>query len=314
MTLTVLIMNLTLRISGGATAPPAPPLCTALGFTEGRSTEELLLQITEKWKNAMDKGLIVGAIFLDSQKAFDSVSHDILGQKLQAVGISGDLYSWIVSCLRKRKQYTEINGKSSVEEEVLFGVPQGSLLGPKLYTILVSDLPEAITEREVTLFADDTSIYCIGDNVDKIIDSLNLAMEEVLGWCRRNKLTVHPGKTEAMLLMKKAFMGPFKAIKYGESYMSIVDSVKYLGTTIDNKLTWDKHISTTCKKFSSKLGALKRMKFLPTNVLEEIYYKTVISGITYCISVWGNCSIALFQKLETIHSRAVRQIFNLPRG
>ena len=257
------------------------------GFNKGRSTEELLLQITEKWKNAMDKGLIVGAIFLDFQKAFDSVSHDILGQKLQAVGISGDLYSLIVSYLRKRKQYTEINGKSSVEEEVLFGVPQGSLLGPKLYTILVNDLPEAITEGEVTLFADDTSIYCIGDNVDKIIDSLNLAMEEVLGWCRRNKLTVHPGKTEAMLLMKKAFMGPLKAIKYGESYISIVDSVKYLVITIDNKLTWDKHISTTCKKFSSKLGALKRMKFLPTNVLEEIYYKTVISGITYCISVWG---------------------------
>ena len=284
------------------------------GFNKGRSTEELLLQITEKWKNAMDKGLIVGAIFLDFQKAFDSVSHDILGQKLQAVGISGDLYSWIVSYLRRRKQYTEINGKSSVEEEVLFGVPQGSLLGPKLYTILVNDLPEAITEGEVTLFADDTSIYCIGDNVDKIIDSLNLAMEGVLGWCRRNKLTVHPGKTEAMLLMKRAFMGPLKAIKYGESYISIVDSVKYLGITIDNKLTWDKHISTTCKKFSSKLGALKRMKFLPTNVLEEIYYKTVISGITYCISVWGNCSIALFQKLETIHSRAARQIFNLPTG
>ena len=94
----------------------------------------------------MDKGLIVGAIFLDFQKAFDSVSHDILGQKLQAVGISGDLYSWIISYLRKRKQYTEINGKSSVEEEVLFGVPQGSLLDPKLYTILVNDLPEAITE------------------------------------------------------------------------------------------------------------------------------------------------------------------------
>ena len=197
---------------------------------------------------------------------------------------------------------------------MLFGVPQGSLLGPKLYTILVNDLPEAITQGEVILFADDTSIYCIGDNVDKIMDSLNLAMEEVHGWCRRNKLTVHPGKTEAMLLMKTAFMGPLKAIKYGESYISIADSVRYLGITIDNKLTWDKHISTTCKKFSSKLGALKRMKFLPTNVLEEIYYKTVISGITYCISVWWNCSIALFQKLETIHSRAARQIFNLPRG
>ena len=150
----------------------------------------------------------------------------------------------------------------------------------------IYDLSEAITEGEVTLCADDTSIYYIGDNVDKIIDSLNFAMEQAHNRCRKNKLTVHPGKTEAMLLMKKAFMGPLKPIKYGECYISIVDSVKYLGITIDNKLTWDKHISTTCKKFSSKLGALKRMKFLPTNVLEEIYYKTIISGIPYYISVW----------------------------
>ena len=200
-----------------------------------------------------------------------------------------------------------------LKKRCCLGVPQGSLLGPKLYTILVNDLSEAITEGEVTLFADDTSIYYIGDNVDKIIDSLNLGMEQAHDWCKKNKLTVHSGKTEAMLLMKKAFMGPLIPIKYGKCYISIVDFVKYLGITIDNKLTWDKHINTTCKKFSSKLGALKRMKFLPTNVLEEIYYKTIISGITYCISVWGNCSVALFQKIETVYSRAARQIFNLPR-
>ena len=256
----------------------------------------------------MDKGLIVGAIFLDFQKAFDSVSHDILGQKLKAVGICGDLYLWIVSYLRKQKQYTEIDGKSSVEEEVLFAVPQGSILGHKLYTILVNDLSEAITEGEVTLFADDTSIYYIGDNVDKIIDSMNLAMEQAHHWCRKNKLTVHPEKTEAMLLMKKAFMGSLKPIKYGGCYISIVDSVKYLGITIDNELTWDKHISTTCKKFSSKLGALKRMRFLP-NVLEEIYYKTIISGITYCISVWEtaqlHCSRKLKQSIQELPGRSL---------
>ncbi len=145
------------------------------GFNKGRSTEELLLQLSEKWKKAMDKGLIIGATFLDFQKAFDSVS-------------------------------------------------------------------EAITEGEATIFADDTSIYYIGDNVDKIIDSLNLAMKQVHNWCRRNKLTVHQEKTEAMLLTNKAFMGPLKPIMYGESYISIVNSVKYLGITIDSKLNWDKHI------------------------------------------------------------------------
>ena len=114
--------------------------------------------------------------------------------------------------------------------------------------------------------------------ISKIIESLNLAMEQVLGWCRRYTLTVHPGRTEAVLLMKKAFMGPLKPIKYGKSYISIVDSVIYLGITIDNKLTWDKHISTACKRFSQKLGALKRMKFLRTSALKKSIIKQSFHG------------------------------------
>ena len=124
----------------------------------------------------------------------------------------------------------------------------------------------------MTHFADDTSICYIGENLDMIIESLSLALEQVHDWCRRNKLMVYAAKTAAMLLMNKAFMGTLKPIKYVESYIINVDSVKYLGIKIDNKLTCDKHISKACRSFSSKLAALKRAKFLSTNILEESYY------------------------------------------
>lgn len=103
------------------------------GFRKGLSSEDLLLTMTEKWKLAVDKGLIVGAIFIDFQKAFDTVSQEILALKLKVVGISGPLHHWLMSYLLDRYKYTEVNNQRSVSLPIKFGVSQGSLLGPRLY-------------------------------------------------------------------------------------------------------------------------------------------------------------------------------------
>ena len=108
------------------------------------STETLLLYLTETWKAALDTNRVVGVIFIDFKKAFDTVNHKILSCKLQAVGISGDLYSLLLSYLENRVQYVEINGKRSKLKFVKVGVPQGSNLGPRLFAIYVNDFPEAI--------------------------------------------------------------------------------------------------------------------------------------------------------------------------
>ena len=113
----------------------------------------------------------------------------------------------------------------------------------------------------------------------------------------RNKLSVHPGKSEAMILRKTPFIGPLRPIHFGENYISFVTRADYLGPKIDNKLNWSIQIKNACKMFSKKVGALKRMRYLPKKVLEELYYKTVIPGVTYCIAVWGNCSTSLFQDI-----------------
>lgn len=125
--------------------------------------------MTEKWKLAMDKGQILGAIFIDFQKAFDTVSHEILSFKLHAVGISGPLHQWLMNYLFDRYQYTEINSKRLALFSIKYGVPQGSLLGPKLYTIYTNDLPNQGEDGLAMMYADDTTLYTIGSSIDQVI-------------------------------------------------------------------------------------------------------------------------------------------------
>ena len=253
------------------------------GFIKGRSTEGILLKLTEIWKKSVDNGLIAGIVFIVFQKAFDTVSHEILSYKLQAAGISENLHALIMNYLKDRTQYAEINGECSSTKHVRFGVPQGSLLGPKLYSLRVNDLPSAITQGEMYLFADDTTAYCTGKDLESVVDTLNTIMDEIHGWCIRNKLKVHPGKCEAMFMMRSPFIGPMRPILYGGDHIKIVQESTCLGLRIDNRLDWKSQVHNACKTFSKKLGALKRMRRLPTKVFEEIYYTTIIARTTYCI-------------------------------
>ena len=102
--------------------------------------------------------------------------------------------------LSERTQYTEINGSKSETAQVKSGVPQGSQLGPHLYSIDVNHFPESVDAADLSMFADDTNVYCIGKSVEEVVDKLNLIMDKVHTWCMKNKLTVHPGKCTAMLL------------------------------------------------------------------------------------------------------------------
>ena len=130
---------------------------------------------------------------------------------------------------------------------VQYGIPQGSLLGPRLYTIYVNDLPDAITFGNVLMYADDTTIYCIGKSFDEVCLKLNKVLDELRLWSLRSKLNIHPIKTEAMILTKKGFFGPApppppSPILFVDKYVNVVEHTTCLGLTIDNCLSLSKHI------------------------------------------------------------------------
>ena len=158
-----------------------------------------MLHLTETWKTALDNSLKVGVLFIDFRKAFDSVNHTILLEKIKATGISGDLLSWLTNYLSMRQQFVLISENKSESKKVRFGVPQGSILGPKLFSIFINDLAESITHGEFYLFADDTTIYTIGENIDDIIPTLQSILDQVHTWCLSNRLVIHESKSEAMI-------------------------------------------------------------------------------------------------------------------
>ena len=128
--------------------------------------------------------------------------------KLHAGGISGNLHEWIMNYLQDRKQYITINGEASESKQIEYGVPQGSLLGPRLYGVHANDLPDSSVYASIEMFADDSTAYCIGNSVDEVTLVLQEMIKDMNAWSRSNSLTIHPGKTELMVITRSGFIGP----------------------------------------------------------------------------------------------------------
>ena len=175
------------------------------------------MHLAETWRRAIDKKLVVGAVFIDFQKAFDCVSHSILLHKLEHnFGITGNLLARLRDYLSQREKYTVINGVPSENTKVAHGIPQGSVLGPILFALYTSDLPKAVNTATTFLYADDTTMYCVGESVDQVTATLNKALEELALWCKHNSLVPHPKKCEGMILKRNHFIGPLGCLKINQ--------------------------------------------------------------------------------------------------
>ena len=152
-------------------------------YKKGYSTELLLINMTEIWRKAIDANKVVGVVLVDFQKAFDCVSRDVLLFKLENnFAIRGVLLTWLSSYLNNRNQFTILNGKKSDLSLVKYGIPQGSVLGPTLFSLYTSDLPDAVNSGTVYMYADDTTLYCIGDSIDVVSAEINIqSRSKVLG-------------------------------------------------------------------------------------------------------------------------------------
>ena len=273
------------------------------------------MHLTEQWRRAVNTGMTVVVAFIDFRKAFDSVSHDDLLSKLQnKFGISGSFLNWPTSYLQGRHQYTNVNGAISEKLPVTYGIPQGSVLGPTLFTLFTNDLPSSVKSGSVYMYADDTTVFSIGADTDSAIWQLNEALKELYSWCLKNRLTPHPCKSEAMLLTRTNHIGPIAPIHIGASVIEWVNKTRLLGMTVDHKISWVPHILELKRNFAKKLDLMKRSRFLPRDVLEQFYFKVILPSVSYGLVMWGGCNnVENFNALERLHYRATKIIFNLPR-
>ena len=183
-------------------------------------------------------------VFVDAQKAFDTVDHQILLAKLNHYGIRGASSDWFKSYLSNRKQYVSINGFDSGLTTINCGLPQGSVLGPLLFLLHINDLNQAMKFCKVYHFADDTNLLCLSNSIKKLNKLVNTDLKHLVNWLNANKISLNIKKTEMVIFKsnQKKFEGDLK-IKLCGKRLYHTESIKYLGVKIDTSLSWQYHVN-----------------------------------------------------------------------
>ena len=280
------------------------------GFRPLHSTVSALIQMCDDWSDNMDKGRVTGVVFLDIRKAFDSVDHSILIEKVQFYGVADRELMWFKSYLTARQQQCLVNGCLSSQSNLLCGVPQGSILAPLLFLIYINDLPNCLKFTTPCLYADDTKIFTSSFDSGVLANNINSDLKILSDWLIVNKLQFHPLKTKLMVVGSTYNLNTKSGelsniISIDNNLVSRVPSNKCLGVLLDEKLTFETHIDYICKKTCAGIGALRRIKpFVPLCTLVTLYRSLFEPYFDYCSPLWDTCVKQLNDKLQKNQNRA----------
>ena len=280
------------------------------GFQENHSIDHALVSLTETVKNTLDNKRFGCGIFIDLQKAFDTVNHKILLSKLEHYGVRGCALEWFRSYLSDRKQYVSVNGSNSNLLSIACGVPQGSVLGPLLFLIYINDLPSSSKKLNFYLFADDTNIYCESSDLSNLIKIVNRELRSVKKWLDANKLSLNIDKTNYIIFHSSSSSVPSDAVvKIGKKHIKRVKFVKFLGLLLDEHLSWKYHLSELSKKLARTCGIFFRIRnLLPLDVLLCLYNALFLSFLQYGLIVWGGTYASYIEPIFKLQKKAVRAI------
>lgn len=291
------------------------------GFRKNHSTNTALLKVVDDIATAFDKSFTTILILLDQSKAFDLVNFDLLLAKLSFIGFDATILAWFFDYLHGRSQRVKINKVTYSEFGFTnSGVPQGSILGPILFSIFTFDLPDAVKYSQIHLYADDLQMYntCNVTNANEIINLVNLDLKNIVDWCDRNGLKVNPSKTVALCIGPDCQRDEIcnNQLEINNSTIEWVASAKNLGLFLDNKLCFNDHVNHIVKVSFFKLKSLYHLKHqISENTKLRLIKSLIYPHIDYCCMVYYNFLPNYNQhKLQRIQNACFRFVCNVPYG
>ena len=270
-----------------------------------------MLELVDRTIYTLDKDETPINIFLDLSKAFDTLNHTILLNKLQHYGIRDGSLNLFKSYLQNRKQYVVINNAKSETLDITTGVPQGSILGPLLFIIYINDLPNASKIFHSIMYADDTNLSASlqsikSTNPNETVDTLiNKELSKISEWLGLNKLSLNVKKSKYIVhKMTNKKVDNLQLNINGIAIEKVYD-FNFLGLTLNENINWKNHIEKIAIKSSKIIGILNKLKYiLPTQIKVLLYNTLLLPHINYCILSWGyKCD-----RITKIRKRAIRLI------
>ena len=257
---------------------------------------------------------MIGVVFLDFKRAFETINRQLLVLKLKKYGLGQIILKWFDDYLSNRVQVTKY-GETSKPRKTVYGVPQGTVLGPTLFILYINDLVKIVQKCKIQLFADDTVIYVMGNNAQEIQDTLNFEINKVYEWLNNNCLQLNITKTKSMLIRNCRLNITINLnVKINNVMIEKVHKFKYLGCIIDENLAFSDHCKYITNKIAKKVNLLGRMSKTLSPWAKLIIYKTIIAPHFYfCSTLLFLINRAEMEELQKTQNKALRIILNCNR-
>lgn len=292
-------------------------------YRRHHSAQTCLVRMLDEIRQAADRRMITVAVFFDFSKAFDRVDHLTLIGKLKKLNFSDSTLTWIYSYLTDRTQTVKdrVADTSSVSSYIRQGVPQGSVLGPLLFTLYLSDFRHVLRHSNYNFYADDLQIYLHREphRLQEAIQCVNDDIEAVIEWSTTNNLMLNPEKTQTIIMGTSRYVNSIDVlsiprIKVGTSTLQYSTSVNYLGVTISNNLSWERQANNITKKIRSALYRLRLCKHLfPATLRLRLVTTLILPHVDYCSVAFTDMTSEQNLKIQRALNAGIRFVVNARR-
>ena len=287
------------------------------GFRKAHSTVHAVQTAIHSVTKALDTTYQCMGIFIDFSKAFDTIQHNILLDKLYHYGVRGIAHTLISSYLSNRKQFVYYDNECySALEDINVGVPQGSVLGPLFFILYVNDIIScAEASVEFILFVDDTNIFIYAPTSEELYCKANKVLRQLKSYIDANYLHINLKKSKYIHFRSNRQNTISNTVYYDICQLEQVPNIKFLGIIISETLVWNEHVKSVTRKLSKITGSLYKIRrCISKAMLRNVYYVLVNSQLMYGISIWGSGgSISNLRCLFSAQKKCIRSLFRVKR-